>query len=109
MLSLKIRSVCKMHAKNFMSMISDCSTITNCEKCNASDDEIKCLKCKAGFSLMDNNCEGITNKVCFQINFKLNFKLTLYVYSCIFWKHSASFKIDFVLMQVIQKIVFSLY
>ena len=46
--------------KYFMLIISDCATVAHCEMCNALNDEIKCIKCKPGFSLIENICEGIT-------------------------------------------------
>ena len=62
---------CKKNANTyFMSMISDCSILTYCEMCNESNDEIKCTKCKPGFSLKGNSCEGI--------NWKFESKLTFF-------------------------------
>ena len=50
--------------KYFMSTIPDCSAVSHCEKCNSLDDEIKCVKCKPGFSLLKNNtCQGIALEV----------------------------------------------
>ena len=50
--------------KFFMSTISDCSAVADCEKCNALGEEIKCAKCKTGFSLLKNNsCKGTALKI----------------------------------------------
>ena len=50
--------------KHLMLMISDCSAVTHCEKCNALDDKIKCARCKTGFSLLRNNtCQGIASDI----------------------------------------------